>query len=95
MAKHFELKVPGARKTEQFILYPMAAADTIAKLQSDNRCIVVNTTSGRMHVSKRVAQYPRFESCKPQYGGKMHDAPADLLKWIEETRTNSETVRLV
>lgn len=78
---HVNFKMPRARTESQFTIYPFTADDSQIKLQSDNHCIVVMVSGplmGKSFLSKRFNQYPRFEYCQPQHGGKMVDTPETI-----------------
>lgn len=76
--KTIEFKMPRARKASDFVVYPWNEGDTRYKLQSGNHCIIVDVESNNMLVSKRFAQYPRFEYCNPALGGKGMALPVEI-----------------
>ena len=93
MTHYVNFKMPRARKESQFIVYPFTADEKTLKLQSDNHCIIVHVDGefkGKMFVSKRFNQYPRFDACAPRFGGTMKDTPSEIteqLTKIMETPT--------
>jgi len=99
-ASYVNFKMPRARTESAFIVYPFTKDDKCIKLQSDNHCIMVfisGTNEGHSLVSKRFNQYPRFEFCLPQNGGKCIKTPdtiTEQLKPILEEPTG-HTVTLV
>lgn len=93
-------KMPRSRKESDFVVYPFTAEDDKLKLQSENHCIIViveGKHKGKMLVSKRFNQYPRFEFCLPSNGGKVLDTPKEIQEQIDEIRKNptGKIVRLV
>lgn len=94
MANYITMKVPGARKAEEFIVYPFLEDEAEIKLQSDNRCVIIGRKSKNMYVSKRFAQYPRFDYCAPSLGGKKHPVPEDILEQAESFVSKSKMVQL-
>ena len=84
-APHVSYKMPRARTAAEFTVYPFTADDSQIRLQSDNHCIVVMVSGplkGKSFYSKRFNQYPRFEYCQPQHGGKMVDTPATITEQL-------------
>ena len=80
-ASHVTYKMPRARTASEFTVYPFTADDACIKLQSDNHCIMVfisGPSAGHMYQSKRFNQYPRFEHCMPQNGGKKVATPESI-----------------
>jgi hypothetical protein len=84
MAHHINYKMPRARKESSFTVYPFSQGERMLRLQSENHCIIVDTEKNKMLVSKRFAQYPRFEYCDPKYGGKVMDIPAEIQSQVDE-----------
>ena len=92
-------KMPRARKTSEFVVYPFTTEASNLKLQSDNHCLVVYVSgknAGKTLVSKRFAQYPSFSACLPQNGGKVIDTPAEILAQLDSVIKNptGKVVRL-
>ena len=99
-ASHITYKMPRARTVSEFTIYPFTADDECIKLQSDNHCILVfigGEMAGTMFVSQRFNQYPRFEYCKPQNGGKRLTTPATITEQLTPilAKPTGHTVLLV
>jgi len=85
-ASYVNFKMPRARTESAFIVYPFTKDDSQIKLQSDNHCIIViisGKLQGQMFVSKRFNQYPRFEFCLPQNGGKKLATPDTITEQLK------------
>jgi len=93
-------KMPRARKSSKFVVYPFTADDKGIKLQSENHCIIAyvnGNNKGKMLVSPRFNQYPRFEGCLPEFGGKCLDIPNEIQVQLDEIikRPTGKVVRLI
>ena len=84
MAHSVTYKMPKARSESKFVVYPFTQGARMLKLQSQNHCIIVDTQENCMMVSKRFAQYPRFEFCQPSAGGKIVDIPAEVQAQLND-----------
>lgn len=85
--KTIEFRVPRARNTSSFVVYPWSQGDKRYKLQNGNHCIIVDIEKEVMLVSKRFNQYPTFEYCNPELGGK-------LLRLSEDVKDQLEAITL-
>lgn len=78
MAKYIETKAPNARKTEKFIVYPFVSGETIFKLQSDHRYMIIDLKKNTLSYSKRIANYPNSLHCAESFGGQTIELPTNL-----------------
>lgn len=81
--REIDLKLGNMRKAQSFLMYPNDPSADRARLQSDNRCLIVDLTSGKGLLSKSVANYPRFEHCAPAVGGMFVDVGAEVLSRLQ------------
>jgi len=89
------IKLPRARKASEFTIYPWVKTDKYLKLQSENHCLIFNRTSHFAIVSKRFNQYPRFEFCHPDMGGKEIKLSSEEIKQILSYTETGKTVVIV
>ena len=80
--KTVEFKLPRQRTAGEFVAYPYKH-DGRYMIQSDNHCIILLEEEGIMLVSKRFAQYPRFESCLVENGSKIVSLNTELLDAVK------------
>jgi hypothetical protein len=94
MPRNIKYKLPRMRTESEFTVYPNSAGDKFIKLQSDNHCMLVDLKNGRTLVSRRFDQYPHFEACLPQNGGKAIDTPDEIIEQLQPYLENPTGARV-
>lgn len=76
------MKVKPMRKAQEFVVYPLKDDTAFLRLQSDNRCVIIDTVTGGYRLSPSVANYPTFLHCQCQAAtsGKVSSDILEVIK---------------